>query len=911
MGKKVTVGYRYFMGLHFGLCYGPVDALLEIRAGDRTAWSGSQTTSGTVQITAPDLFGGEEREGGIYGSLDVMMGGASQAANGYLASKQTGGQPAYRGLLTAVFRGSTLYSWLSQSGGYIGSMNPYIKPWAFKVRRIAQGWRTAVFYSAKAAITVGSVQAMNPAHIIYQCLTDPEFGLGYPTSAIDAVSFTTAADTLHAEGFGLCIQWTRSDTIESFIQIVANHIGGVLATDRRTGLFVLKLVRGGYTVGTLPAFDESNVLALDSFQRSAGTETVNEITVTWRNPATNKDESVTMQNLASITAQGGIVTRRASYIGLPSRELAARVAQRDLLASTANLAKFRLRVNRSAYAILPGDVIRFSWAKLGIVDLPLRVGRVDYGTLTDGAITIEAVEDVFGLPTSTYVGSPVESWTAPATAPVASSYVRTYEAPYRSVYRAATDVELASFTDSTCFAIGVALRPANTVSLGFDFQTKVGGATYETRERGNFAPYGTTTAAIGPAATSVTLTAASDLSALAVGSAALLGTEIVRVTSVDPVTGVVGIARGCADTVPASWAIGTVLMGLDDFEAGDLTDYANGETVDGRFLTVSTGGTLAEGSGPVSSATMARRFARPYPPADLKLNGNRYPASITGALTVSWVARNRITQADQLLDTTAAGVTAEAGTTYTIDLYDENNVLRRTASGLTTTSYAWTTEADDSGLAVFSGSPYFTQDWAGGSTAGHTLYRGGTIAHSVASGRYRLSVTAQGDSRLDALGATLQHGALEVDIVIPSGNAVAGITYRSNPLSTRWSWNAYIDTQSQTVRLGKQNPTFILVAQPAATLTAGATVRLRVEFAGPRHRVYLNGTLMIDVTDADIQTAGEIGLQAGNGTISVDFDNFAAYSATFRLNTSVRVRVKAVRGGFDSWQVHDVTVPRV
>ena len=34
-GKKQTVGYRYYMALYMGECLGPVDALREIRVGDR------------------------------------------------------------------------------------------------------------------------------------------------------------------------------------------------------------------------------------------------------------------------------------------------------------------------------------------------------------------------------------------------------------------------------------------------------------------------------------------------------------------------------------------------------------------------------------------------------------------------------------------------------------------------------------------------------------------------------------------------------------------------------------------------------------------------------------------------------------------------------------------------------------
>lgn len=127
--KSVTVGYRYYMGIHFAICYGPVDALKEIRVGERIAWTGSAEASVTISIDAEDLFGGEGREGGVSGTAAVMMGAKTQEPNGYLQSVITGLMPAFRGVLGLVL-----------NKGYIGANNPYIKPWAFLVRRIFAGW---------------------------------------------------------------------------------------------------------------------------------------------------------------------------------------------------------------------------------------------------------------------------------------------------------------------------------------------------------------------------------------------------------------------------------------------------------------------------------------------------------------------------------------------------------------------------------------------------------------------------------------------------------------------------------------------------------------------------------------------------------------------------------------------------
>ena len=68
-----VVGHRYYAGLHLALCHGPVDAVTRIIVGERTAWSGSITSSQTIYINAPQLFGGDSREGGVQGYVEVKF----------------------------------------------------------------------------------------------------------------------------------------------------------------------------------------------------------------------------------------------------------------------------------------------------------------------------------------------------------------------------------------------------------------------------------------------------------------------------------------------------------------------------------------------------------------------------------------------------------------------------------------------------------------------------------------------------------------------------------------------------------------------------------------------------------------------------------------------------------------------
>jgi len=158
--KTQTVGFRYFMDLLFGLCYGPVDRVRAVIVGDRRAWDGTQDENGIVQIDKPELFGGDEREGGIVGDLQVMMGAGDQALPSFASSRLPTPSPAFRGVLTALY------------SGQISANNPYIKPFVIQVERITAGWHGGTaWYAAKAPIPIdGSGSSSADSAVIMEAL---------------------------------------------------------------------------------------------------------------------------------------------------------------------------------------------------------------------------------------------------------------------------------------------------------------------------------------------------------------------------------------------------------------------------------------------------------------------------------------------------------------------------------------------------------------------------------------------------------------------------------------------------------------------------------------------------------------------------------------------------------------------
>jgi hypothetical protein len=136
--KKQTVAYKYFLGMHMILCHGVIDYIRKIRVDDKDVF-GDDVTDFTydqadplgwgasdekISIDKPEIFGGEKREGGIVGDVDVESGSPTQGRNSYLQSILGIDIPSFRGVAAVVL-----------NKVYLG-LNPYLKKWGFRARRI-------------------------------------------------------------------------------------------------------------------------------------------------------------------------------------------------------------------------------------------------------------------------------------------------------------------------------------------------------------------------------------------------------------------------------------------------------------------------------------------------------------------------------------------------------------------------------------------------------------------------------------------------------------------------------------------------------------------------------------------------------------------------------------------------------
>ncbi|MDR1424313.1 MAG: phage tail protein [Azoarcus sp.] len=889
--KKVTIGYRYYMTLFMGLCRGPVNKLLKIVAAGKTVWSGARSTTGQWSINQPNLFGGEKKEGGISGACFLSMGdqattpgmftaylggsGTDQFyAGGGLAAEslvlvQPGGSytppdpvakniPAFRDVVTVLYH------------GLISAMTPYVKPWEFQVERTTAGWDRAVWYPETATIDLGSFNAANPAHIIYEALTNRDWGGGVDPSLIDDAAFRAFADICYSEGFGLCLRWNRSGTVGNLVETIVDHIGAVYFLSPRTGLHAVVALRGNYDAATLPLYDEnSGLLGVVEDENTSLMGGTNEVIVKWTSPVDGEPRESRERNLGMISASGQIVSDVLEFPAIPSASLAARVAARELVARGGGIKKVTVRLDRRGYVIQPGDVFRISSTRRGIENMVLRAIKIDDGTLSDAAITVTCIIDVFGLPQTTYADIPKSDWVPPDMSAHPVAMRKVYEPTWRDIVLN-TDAANLELVDPGSARVGVLAAKPSSAAMSFVPATRIGGGSWVIG--GNPADFAScwlaisNAIAIGSAPVTLNLRAFSGSTAnLVVGAGIMIDDEVLRVTAVDLGNAQLTAARGCVDTVPAAHLSTSVAWLIDDVNL--LDELSSGVTVAVRLLTQTNSDVLALEDALIDTLTLTARQGRPYPPGNFKINGNAYPASLAAGrpLTISAAAASSV---DPAMPEPSDYVATDTGGEQWLWWQ-----LSTTAVALGTITVTGGTTSGGASLAamlngaevqITTGNPAGSPAW---------VSTGVTLSGVTDSGAARVFKLPDVSARAVRLYKT------NGQVGIPGAALDAGgISFATAPaaLSISWSHRDRILEADQLIdtTIGDIGP------EP------GTTYRLRIYNGGTLIRTYSN----ITGTSQIYTLADEI----ANGGFFV----------------SLRVVLDAVRDGLYSTQAHDWTVER-
>lgn len=709
-GASATIS-NYHMSIHFGLCHGPVDSLRKIIIKEKEAWAGNATASTDIGINLMNLFGGDEKEGGVRGIVRFMRGDTAQVMPDALAQKfgrTAATMPAYRGVASCFFYagnyagGSIEEPQFSARGFLWMQNNPYLPAQWFTVSRVAKGLSSDLQ-------TIPGVSAdfpdSNPAHIIYECLTDTDWGMGMSSTGINVESFNEMAQALYDEQFGLSLLWTQSSSIESFIQEILDHILATIFVNPRTGLLQVKLIRGDYDPDDLRTFGPDNC-NVKSRQRKAWGETVNELVVTWTNPASEEEETITVQDSGNIAMQGGIVSDSRNYYGIRRAELAVTVGARDLRSASSPLLSVEIEADRTAWDLLPGDVCKFTWPEDGLEEVIMRVGAIDYGK--PGAPTISAalIEDIFADDPGVWSTPPASAWVDPSELPTPMTYTQFYTVPLPPlVAQGVVSIDevddqyprviaglLATHTSED--VINYELTGEKVLTTGETYLGSLGTKYLSMRAelveplveeaRSVVVDFGTF---VG----NRPLPMIGDYLLIGEGTDSVCEWAVVESYGGSPEA--FTILRGVYDTIPRAWPAGTpIWVVVIASTTTDTNERLAGGNVDYYLRPRTSKGVLALGDTTVAVATMTDRPYRPFRPANTQIDGTTfgdkvYLTETFADIPVSWSNRNRLVEDAQVLAWTDGNVTPETGQTTTIRILTEWGDVLTEITGLSGTSY--------------------------------------------------------------------------------------------------------------------------------------------------------------------------------------------------------------------------------
>lgn len=522
---------------------------------------------------------------------------------------------------------------------------------------------------------------MNPAHIVYKALTDTDQGASEPSATLDDTSFRYAAATFFGERLGCSFQWRNEGSILDFLGEVCRHAGAMLSLDPFTGKTLLIPLRDDYVVDYLDHYTEDHCLEVVEWQDAVDGEAVNEVTVVYRQ-RDGSDGTATWVNRASVQQQG-VSHETLQFTGITRRDTALRIAKRECLQRSSNLSKGKLKFNRSAWDKLPGAVFRFSHGPEQIEELVLRVIEIDTGALTNGAITVSVMQDIFSLDDVIGdIGEQDSEWIAPDTTPAAATAQTVMEAPYWQLLGDLGAAETAAQPPGAGYIVPLIGKPT-ALSTEYNAWARISPNAYaETLTGAAFAPTATLTASLDRSTdSSIALTAPIALDLVEPGWIAVIGTgtaaELCYVGVVDATLAEISIGRGGMDTTPQLHTAGTRVWFLDA-SALDWPripdEFADADAVDVKAQTATGAGLLDITAATAASITLDSRQVRPYPPGNIEINGEAHPTMLEGALTVTWAHRDRVAQGLTLIsqyDATNYG--PEAGTTYNVFAYDDSD----------------------------------------------------------------------------------------------------------------------------------------------------------------------------------------------------------------------------------------------
>lgn len=691
--KSVTVGHEYHLSMDLALALGPGVRLTAVYMDDKLLWEGntSATQPTEIHLKNRSLFGGHKEGGGFEAHCTFYPGGmdlVSQPVDAFLESQVGAGNvPAYLGVSHIVMKDA-----------YIGE--------SAQLRKVA--FVLECYTNGLGLPNNGMIgEEMNPAEAIHQLSTNNWRGMGTDQSNIDLPALYDFGVACLTEGNGVSIEVTAESNGKSLIQEILRQVDGIAYQDPESGKIVYKLIRNDYNLNEIPHFDEDSISAVTQFSRSSWDEVKSQVKITFPQRDKESEAVAISQDMATYNMIGRL---RSTTISMPfcyDPVNANNIASRERSQLSVPLFNMDIEFLRNANKLRPGMVFSISWPEYDFERLILRVQSFDAGSLLDGKILVNCLQDRYSLADTVFAPPAQSGWVEPVRIPSPILRSKIVELP-----KFLSNILEYAPPDGKIAVVPMASRP-NAASSSFDmiasetsgdlifvdpeYAEYVGSGvimnTYP--ESAGFATGQDNSVGISISGAGFSMFTQSATDAqIREAEAGILyidGEWLGYKTAINMGGGtwrLEGIYRGLFGTTAKTHAVGTEVyeVSTDYFTSGQTDDLSEGDTLFYKLLDRVGPKIIEENLIAQNSITFTGNIAnRPVRPANAQIGGQRLNIVVNDyiARTLTWNRRNRmVMQTSFEMDPDQVPDIAEA---YDIDIM-VNGVRNSALSGTSATA---------------------------------------------------------------------------------------------------------------------------------------------------------------------------------------------------------------------------------
>jgi hypothetical protein len=383
--EEILAGYKVYLPMLHSIG-GRTNAVVEIHVNNQRRWSGTLTTGNSASLT----IGQAQQANGSGGEDSTITYYDGTQTSGAFVGAAGGGEIPYTGTSLAY-----------HPFPYLGDNASSAPAVSYVVRRTSLDLG---FGSAHE--NVGN--DANPALVAYYLLTRLA---EVDEAVIDRDSFEDAADTLDTEGIGVAFAMESPRLMSSWIEELGRYADAVIFRSSTTGKWTYKLIRKDYNPATIPVITQDHTRKL---VRSVRTweDLPTAVTFEYMSTRTWRPIKRTIVNSAARNAVAYAKIESVDLTWLRNEDAVKKVASRMMRRMFYPLAVYRFELSRLQWPSLnQGDPVRLTDDEMDL-DVIVRILAISGDGDRDQVITVEAVEDVYGLdnfdepelPSSDYVG---------------------------------------------------------------------------------------------------------------------------------------------------------------------------------------------------------------------------------------------------------------------------------------------------------------------------------------------------------------------------------------------------------------------------------------------------------------------------------------------------------------------------